>query len=70
MKLLEVVRGAQTAPAVLDAALALGKRMGKVSVVAGIHQRLMTLETRQGDHWRPARLIGELAGMGKGFADR
>jgi len=35
MKLLEVVRGAQTAPAVLDAALALGKRMGKVSVVAG-----------------------------------
>ena len=35
MKLLEVVRGAQTAPAVLDAALALGTRMGKVSVVAG-----------------------------------
>jgi 3-hydroxyacyl-CoA dehydrogenase len=35
MKLLEIVRGAQTAPAVLDAALALGQRMGKVSVVAG-----------------------------------
>ena len=35
MKLLEIVRGAQTAPAVLEAALALGKRMGKVSVVSG-----------------------------------
>jgi len=35
MKLLEIVRGAQTAPAVLDAALALGQRMGKVSVIAG-----------------------------------
>ncbi|WP_371370452.1 3-hydroxyacyl-CoA dehydrogenase NAD-binding domain-containing protein [Pseudomonas sp. QL9] len=35
MKLLEIVRGAKTAPAVLDAALELGKRMGKVSVVAG-----------------------------------
>jgi 3-hydroxyacyl-CoA dehydrogenase len=35
MKLLEVVRGAHTAPAVLDAALALGKRLGKVAVVAG-----------------------------------
>ncbi|MDF3934392.1 3-hydroxyacyl-CoA dehydrogenase [Pseudomonas citronellolis] len=35
MKLLEIVRGAKTAPAVLDAALELGQRMGKVSVVAG-----------------------------------
>ena len=35
MKLLEIVRGAKTAPAVLDAALALGQRIGKVSVVAG-----------------------------------
>jgi 3-hydroxyacyl-CoA dehydrogenase len=35
MKLLEIVRGGQTAPAVLDAALALGERMGKVAVVAG-----------------------------------
>lgn len=35
MKLLEIVRGAQTAPAVLDAALALGEKIGKVSVVAG-----------------------------------
>jgi len=35
MKLLEIVRGAQTAPAVLQAAKALGERMGKVSVVAG-----------------------------------
>ncbi len=35
MKLLEIVRGANTAPAVLDAAVALGQRIGKVSVVAG-----------------------------------
>ncbi len=35
MKLLEIVRGARTAPAVLDAALELGRRMGKVAVVAG-----------------------------------
>ena len=35
MKLLEIVRGAKTAPAVLDAALALGERIGKVAVVAG-----------------------------------
>lgn len=35
MKLLEIVRGAQTAPAVLQAAKTLGARMGKVSVVAG-----------------------------------
>ncbi|WP_443191188.1 3-hydroxyacyl-CoA dehydrogenase NAD-binding domain-containing protein [Pseudomonas indica] len=35
MKLLEVVRGAKTAPAVLDTCLELGQRMGKVAVVAG-----------------------------------
>lgn len=35
MKLLEVVRGQLTAPAVLDAAVALGQRMGKEVVVAG-----------------------------------
>src|SRR5690606_10017033 len=35
MKLLEIVRGAKTSKAVLDAALDLGKRMGKVSVVSG-----------------------------------
>lgn len=35
MKLLEIVRGAKTTPAVLDTALALGERIGKVSVVAG-----------------------------------
>jgi 3-hydroxyacyl-CoA dehydrogenase len=35
MKLLEIVRGAKTAPAVLDAALELGRRIGKVAVVAG-----------------------------------
>ncbi|MDX9666326.1 3-hydroxyacyl-CoA dehydrogenase NAD-binding domain-containing protein [Pseudomonas sp. P5_152] len=35
MKLLEIVRGAHTAPAVLQAAKVLGERMGKVSVVAG-----------------------------------
>ncbi|MDP3847568.1 MAG: 3-hydroxyacyl-CoA dehydrogenase NAD-binding domain-containing protein [Pseudomonas sp.] len=35
MKLLEIVRGAQTAPAVLEAMLALGQRIGKACVVAG-----------------------------------
>ena len=35
MKLLEIVRGAKTSKAVLEASTALGKRMGKVSVVAG-----------------------------------
>lgn len=35
MKLLEVVRGQRTSPAVLDAAQALGQRMGKEVVVAG-----------------------------------
>ncbi|WP_137886384.1 3-hydroxyacyl-CoA dehydrogenase [Pseudomonas sp. 2FE] len=35
MKLLEIVRGAKTAPDVLAATLELGQRMGKVSVVAG-----------------------------------
>ncbi|WP_296271964.1 3-hydroxyacyl-CoA dehydrogenase [Pseudomonas sp. UBA6323] len=35
MKLLEIVRGAKTAPAVLQATQELGARMGKVAVVAG-----------------------------------
>lgn len=38
--------------------------------LADIHQRLLALETRQGDQWNPARLIGELAAEGKGFSDR
>ncbi len=36
MKLLEVVRGRHTAPDVLATALALGERLGKVAVVAGV----------------------------------
>lgn len=36
MRLLEVVRGRDTAPDVLATAMALGKRMGKVSVVSGV----------------------------------
>jgi 3-hydroxyacyl-CoA dehydrogenase len=36
MKLLEIVRGAQTAPDVMATALALGKQIGKVSVVSGV----------------------------------
>lgn len=36
MKLLEVVRGEKTAPDVLATAMAIGKRIGKVAVVAGI----------------------------------
>jgi 3-hydroxyacyl-CoA dehydrogenase len=36
MKLLEVVRGAKTAPDVLATAMAIGKKIGKVAVVAGV----------------------------------
>lgn len=36
MKLLEVVRGAKTTPVVLATALALGRRLGKVAIVAGV----------------------------------
>ena len=36
MKLLEVVRGEQTAPDVLATAMAIGKKIGKVAVVAGV----------------------------------
>ncbi|MBJ7389172.1 MAG: enoyl-CoA hydratase/isomerase family protein [Sphingomonadaceae bacterium] len=36
MKLLEVVRGDKTAPDVLATAMAIGKRIGKVAVVAGV----------------------------------
>lgn len=52
MKLLEIVRGAKTAPAVLEAARVLGQRMGKVSVVAGncdgfIGNRMLAAYVRQ-----------------------
>jgi 3-hydroxyacyl-CoA dehydrogenase len=36
--------------------------------LANIHSRLLALETRQGDQWKPARLIGELVAQDKGFA--
>ena len=36
MKLLEIVRGARTAPAVLATALKLGRSLGKVAVVSGV----------------------------------
>jgi len=36
MRLLEVVRGARTAPDILVTALDLGRRMGKVSVISGV----------------------------------
>jgi 3-hydroxyacyl-CoA dehydrogenase len=36
MKLLEVVRGDKTAPDVLATAMAIGKKIGKVAVVAGV----------------------------------
>ncbi len=36
MKLLEVVRGAQTAPDTLATAMAIGRRVGKIPVVAGV----------------------------------
>ena len=36
MKLLEIVRGAKTAPVVLATAMALAKRIGKIAVVSGV----------------------------------
>ena len=36
MRLLEVVRGARTAPAVVATAMALGRRIGKIAVLAGV----------------------------------
>jgi 3-hydroxyacyl-CoA dehydrogenase len=36
MRLLEVVRGAKTAPAVVATAMALGRRIGKIAVLAGV----------------------------------
>jgi 3-hydroxyacyl-CoA dehydrogenase len=36
MRLLEVVRGAKTAPAVLATAMAIGKQIGKIGVVSGV----------------------------------
>lgn len=36
MKLLEVVRGKSTSPAVLKTALAVGRKLGKISVVSGV----------------------------------
>ena len=36
MRLLEIVRGAETAPAVLATAMALSKKIGKIAVVAGV----------------------------------
>ncbi len=36
MKLLEVVRGARTAPQVLATAMAIGRKIGKIAVVAGV----------------------------------
>ena len=52
MKLLEVVKGEQSSPATLGTAMALGKRLGKVSVLAGncpgfIGNRMLGGYTRQ-----------------------
>lgn len=52
MKLLEVVKGEQSSPATLGTAMALGKRLGKVSVMAGncpgfIGNRMLGGYTRQ-----------------------
>jgi 3-hydroxyacyl-CoA dehydrogenase len=51
MKLLEVVRGAQTADDVLATAMAIGKKIGKIAVVAGVCHGFIgnrMLATRQG----------------------
>lgn len=54
MRLLEIVRGEMTAPETLGAALALGKQLGKVSVVSGncdgfIGNRMLAHYRREGD---------------------
>jgi 3-hydroxyacyl-CoA dehydrogenase len=52
MRLLEVVRGAKTAPDVLATAMAVGKKIGKIGVVAGvchgfIGNRMLALRQRE-----------------------
>ncbi len=54
MRLLEVVRGARTAPAVLATAMALARRIGKIAVVSGvchgfIGNRMLEPRQRQAD---------------------
>ena len=58
MKLLEVVRADKTDPAVLQAALAIGKKLGKVSVVAGVCHGFIANRTLEG-YMREAQFLLE-----------
>ncbi|MEM1140864.1 MAG: 3-hydroxyacyl-CoA dehydrogenase NAD-binding domain-containing protein, partial [Pseudomonadota bacterium] len=74
MKLLEIVRGDRTDPAVLGAGLALAKRLGKVGVVSGvchgfIGNRMLQAYMRQAnllmlEGARPADIDAALVGFG------
>lgn len=74
MKLLEIVRGAKTSPAVLDAARELGRRMGKVGVIAGncpgfIGNRMLATYVREAramllEGAYPYQVDGALQGFG------
>lgn len=74
MKLLEIVRGAKTDKAVLDAALELGRRMGKVAVVSGnchgfIGNRMLATYVREAramllEGAYPHQVDGALQGFG------
>ncbi len=59
MRLLEIVRGAKTAPDVLATCMALAKKIGKIAVVAGvcdgfIGNRMLTPAPARGQQADPA----------------
>ena len=58
MKLLEVVRADKTDPAVLQAALAIGKKLSKISVVAGVCHGFIANRTLEG-YMREAQFLLE-----------
>ena len=74
MRLLEIVRGAQTSPATIAAALALAKHLGKIGVVAGncdgfIGNRMLAVYRREADFLleeggTPAQIDGALKRFG------
>ena len=58
MKLLEIVRADKTDPAVLQAALAIGKKLSKISVVAGVCHGFIANRTLEG-YMREAQFLLE-----------
>lgn len=74
MKLVEVVRGARTAPGTLATAIALARRLGKVPVLAGnchgfIGNRMLAVRRREAEAMiaqgaRPAQVDGVLEAFG------